>query len=393
MVFFNYGTKQLAAKIVYYGPGLSGKTTNLQVIYRKTHPRSRGELISLETGADRTLFFDLLPVEVGRIKNFNVRFQLYTVPGQVHYNETRKMVLKGVDGIIFVADSQETLLDSNIESMENLAENLASYNLKLEDLPLVIQYNKRDLPGILPVEVLQKNLNHLGVPYAEAIATRGVGVFETLKSISRLTLARITQKLEEQEKVREKPIEIKEKIKEFEEETTVVMPPRKKQKKAVERQDKKEVELKKAPVQVAPKTEEEKTAEEEIDVEFAVENERPATENVYFRKISVSRKEADKQLDQLVNTILGETKTTPRKVGKLERKEFHEVFKEVLRHEKTVKKDEQFDIPLNLLEESKYIMLNIKPEKGGKEFTLKIPVKGKGFDIVTLKLNLKLIGK
>src|SRR5437867_2493255 len=153
MVFFNYATMQMAAKIVYYGPGLCGKTTNLQHIYQKTSPKSRGEMVSLETETDRTLFFDLLPIEVGMINGFKVKFQLYTVPGQVFYNETRKMVLKGVDGIVFVADSQPLMMDSNTEAFRNLRENLDTIGVRFDTLPLVFQYNKRDLDNALPVAV------------------------------------------------------------------------------------------------------------------------------------------------------------------------------------------------------------------------------------------------
>ncbi len=387
MVFFNYASRQLAAKIVYYGPGLSGKTTNLQVIYRKTHPKVRGELISLETGADRTLFFDLLPMEVGTLKDYKVRFQLYTVPGQVHYNETRKLVLKGVDGIVFVADSQKAVLESNIESMENLAENLAYYNIKLEDIPLVIQYNKRDLPNILPVEELQKHLNKRGVPYYEAIAIRGIGVFETLKGISRLTLARIAKtleiheekeeeiskkveaKIEEEETTTDSLGDVREQLQQVMEEKTLVIMPGKGEKPSPPPQP-----------------------QENVEVEFAVEEEKPAEERVYFRKIKVSREEASQQLDELVKAILGETKAAPKKMGRLERRELHEVFKEVLKHEKTIKKEEEFDIPIEEMDKANFVEIIVKLE-GGKERKIRVPLKEKGYDILNLKLFLKLIGK
>lgn len=195
MAFFNYATMQMAAKVVYYGPGLCGKTTNLQYIYNKTAPRSRGEMVSLETESDRTLFFDLLPLEVGVIAGFRTRFQLYTVPGQVFYGETRRMVLKGVDGIVFVADSQIPVLDANLESLRDLEHNLAEMGLSLDHMPIVMQYNKRDLPNILPVDVLEKALNPKGWPSVEASAIKGSGVFDTLKAISRLTLTQLTSKL------------------------------------------------------------------------------------------------------------------------------------------------------------------------------------------------------
>lgn len=196
MVFFNYATMQMAAKIVYYGPGLCGKTTNLHHIYGRTSPGSRGEMVSLETETDRTLFFDLLPLDVGIIGGFKTRVQLYTVPGQVFYNTTRKLVLKGVDGIVFVADSQRAMKDANIESMNNLRSNLAEIGLKLEDLPMVLQFNKRDLSNILSLEELQQTLNSdRGYETYEACAVLGQGVFETLKAISRLTLRSLKKRM------------------------------------------------------------------------------------------------------------------------------------------------------------------------------------------------------
>jgi mutual gliding-motility protein MglA len=189
MVFFNYATMQMAAKIVYYGPGLCGKTTNLHVIYGRTAPTSRGEMVCLETETDRTLFFDLLPLDVGVIGGFKTRLQLYTVPGQVFYNTTRKLVLKGVDGIVFVADSQRPMRDPNVESLKNLRENLAEIGLTLESVPRVLQYNKRDLQNILSIDELNESLNpDRSVEWYECSATNGTGVFETLKAISKLTL-------------------------------------------------------------------------------------------------------------------------------------------------------------------------------------------------------------
>ncbi len=197
MVFFNYATMELTAKIVYYGPGLCGKTTNLQYIYRKTSPQTRGEMVSLATETDRTLFFDLLPIKLGNIGGFKTRFQLYTVPGQVFYNSTRKLVLRGVDAVVFVADSQAPLLEANLESLENLEENLREHNLDLDSLPWIIQYNKRDLPNILPVAELNRHLNKHGVPCFESVATVGKGVLATLKEISKLTLKHIRRKVGE----------------------------------------------------------------------------------------------------------------------------------------------------------------------------------------------------
>jgi hypothetical protein len=186
---------QMTAKIVYYGPGLGGKTTNLLAIHQKTAPGSRGEMVSLETETDRTLFFDLLPLDVGIIGGMKVRLQLYTVPGQVFYNATRKLVLKGVDGVVFVADSQVAALEQNMESFRNLEANLAEMGLSFDHTPLVLQYNKRDIHSIHTVEMLNEALNSGGVPWFEAAALHGIGVFETLKSISKLSIASIRKKL------------------------------------------------------------------------------------------------------------------------------------------------------------------------------------------------------
>lgn len=196
MVFFNYATMQMAAKIVYYGPGLCGKTTNLHHIYAKTSPQSRGEMVSLETETDRTLFFDLLPIDVGVIGGFKTRLQLYTVPGQVFYNTTRKLVLKGADGIVFVADSQKAMLDANVDSLKNLRENLAEIGLNLDELAVVLQLNKRDLPNIAtPEEMLDKLDPERRHEYVEAAAVTGAGVFETLKTISKLTLRTLRRRM------------------------------------------------------------------------------------------------------------------------------------------------------------------------------------------------------
>jgi len=202
VVFFNYTTMQMTAKIVYYGPGLCGKTTNLQAIHQKTAPQSRGEMVSLETETDRTLFFDLLPLDVGVIGGMKVRLQLYTVPGQVFYNATRKLVLKGVDGIVFVADSQAVALDTNLESLSNLGINLTELGLGIDQVPVVFQYNKRDLRNILPVEQLTEALNTAGAPYFEAAALHGIGVFETLKTISRLAISSVRKKLTEESRTK-----------------------------------------------------------------------------------------------------------------------------------------------------------------------------------------------
>jgi signal recognition particle receptor subunit beta len=206
MVFFNYATMQMAAKIVYYGPGLCGKTTNLHHIYTKTSPQSRGEMVSLETETDRTLFFDLLPIDVGVIGGFKTRLQLYTVPGQVFYNTTRKLVLKGVDGIVFVADSQNAMLDANADSLRNLRENLAEIGLDLDEIPLVIQLNKRDLPGTSSVDEMLAVMDpERKYEHVESVASTGVGVFETLKVISKLTLRTLRRRMTGEEPIRATP--------------------------------------------------------------------------------------------------------------------------------------------------------------------------------------------
>jgi signal recognition particle receptor subunit beta len=194
MASINYASKEISCKIVFYGPGLSGKTTNLQYVHKKIPPKTRGDLISLATDQDRTLYFDFLPVDIGKVHGFSTKFQLYTVPGQVYYNATRKLVLRGVDGLVFVADSQKNKMDENIESLQNLVDNLSEYGYKIEKIPLVLQYNKRDLTDISPVEEMEKVLNSRGLPYFEAVATTGLGVFDTLKCISKLVLDQAKRK-------------------------------------------------------------------------------------------------------------------------------------------------------------------------------------------------------
>ncbi len=188
MAFINHAAKEINCKIVYYGPGLCGKTTNLQYIYTKTAEERKGKMISLATETDRTLYFDFLPIDIGTIHGFKVKFQLYTVPGQVFYNASRKLILKGADGVIFVADSQEERFEANIESLENLQENLLENNLSLDSIPYVLQLNKRDLPNIVPVEELVQELRYKGEPYFEAVAIQGLGVFETFKACAKQVL-------------------------------------------------------------------------------------------------------------------------------------------------------------------------------------------------------------
>jgi signal recognition particle receptor subunit beta len=191
MAFINYASREINCKIVYYGPGLCGKTTNLQTIYQRTSPEARGKMISLATETERTLFFDFLPLALGDIRGFKTRFHLYTVPGQVFYDASRKLILKGVDGVVFVADSQEERLDANIESMENLKDNLEEQGYELEKIPFVVQYNKRDLPNQTSLEELKELLNPDQVPDFEACALTGEGVFETLKAVAKQILVEL----------------------------------------------------------------------------------------------------------------------------------------------------------------------------------------------------------
>ena len=188
MSFINYSSREINCKIVYYGPGLGGKTTNLPYIYKKTNPESKGKLISLATETERTLFFDFLPLNLGDIRGFKTRFHLYTVPGQVFYDASRKLILKGVDGVVFVADSQVERMEANIESVENLRINLNEQGYNLDKIPYTIQYNKRDLPNIVPVDEMNRSLNPRGVTWYEGVAVEGIGVFDTLKNIAKQVL-------------------------------------------------------------------------------------------------------------------------------------------------------------------------------------------------------------
>ena len=193
MSFINYSSREINCKIVYYGPGLCGKTTNLQHIYQKTNPDVKGKMISLATETERTLFFDFLPLALGQIRGFKTRFHLYTVPGQVFYDASRKLILKGVDGVVFVADSQNERMEANVESLDNLRINLSEQGADLERTPFVIQYNKRDLPNAAPLAQMKKLLNPKGMPDFEACATSGKGVFETLKAVARSILQDLKQ--------------------------------------------------------------------------------------------------------------------------------------------------------------------------------------------------------
>jgi signal recognition particle receptor subunit beta len=186
--FINFAAREINCKIVYYGPGLGGKTTNLQIVYEKTADKSKGKMISLATETDRTLFFDFLPLDLGTVRGFKTRFHLYTVPGQVFYDASRKLILRGVDGVVFVADSQEERMDANIEALDNLMENLQEHGYDFKAIPYVLQLNKRDLPNVLPIDTLKKELMKRDEPVFEAVAYQGTGVFETLKEVARQVL-------------------------------------------------------------------------------------------------------------------------------------------------------------------------------------------------------------
>lgn len=188
MSFINYAAREINIKIVYYGPGLCGKTTNLQFIYEKSNPQQKGKLISLATETDRTLFFDFLPLDLGSVRGFKTRFHLYTVPGQVFYDASRKLILKGVDGVVFVADSQEARMDANVESLRNLDDNLEENGFELKTIPYVLQFNKRDLPTAVGTDDMYRTLNFKSEPTFEAVATTGIGVFETLKAVAKQVL-------------------------------------------------------------------------------------------------------------------------------------------------------------------------------------------------------------
>ena len=194
MSMINYASREINCKLVYYGPGLGGKTTNLEHVYGKVSPNARGKMISLATETERTLFFDFLPVDLGTIRGFKTRFHLYTVPGQVYYNASRKLILKGVDGVVFVADSQEARMEANSESLQNLDKNLKEQGYELKTVPYVLQFNKRDLPSAISAEEMYKQLNMKGEPTFEAVAVNGTGVFDTLKAVAKLVLTELKKK-------------------------------------------------------------------------------------------------------------------------------------------------------------------------------------------------------
>lgn len=197
MALFNYTAKEITVKVVYYGPGLSGKTTNLQYLHHIINPDRKGKLLCLPTESDRTLFFDLLPIDLGKIRDFSLRFQLYTVPGQVRYNATRKLVLKGADAVVFVADSQREMKEQNIESFKNMRDNLIANNINPDEIPLILQYNKRDLPNILPIDEMNMDLNEKGkYQYVEAIAIDGTGVEDSFQDITKIVVDDIKHKVD-----------------------------------------------------------------------------------------------------------------------------------------------------------------------------------------------------
>ncbi len=191
MSLINYSSREINCKVVYYGPGLGGKTTNIQYIYEKLAPETKGKLVTLATEMDRTLFFDFLPLELGEVKGFKTRFHLYTVPGQVYYNASRKLILRGVDGIVFVGDSSESRFDANIEALYNLHENLKEYDLSLDEIPFVLQWNKRDMPDAIPMAELNEEMNPEGYENFEAVAVNGTGVFDTLKCAAKQVLRQL----------------------------------------------------------------------------------------------------------------------------------------------------------------------------------------------------------
>ena len=191
MSFINFAAREINCKVVYYGAGLGGKTTNLQIIFDKAADKQKSKMISLATETDRTLFFDFLPLDLGTVRGFKTRFHLYTVPGQVFYDASRKLILRGVDGVVFVADSQEERMDANLEALDNLNENLKEHGYDFKKIPYVLQLNKRDLPNALPVDQLQRELTRKSEPFFEAVAFKGVGVFETLKEVARQVLVEL----------------------------------------------------------------------------------------------------------------------------------------------------------------------------------------------------------
>jgi signal recognition particle receptor subunit beta len=283
MVLFNHATREMTAKIVYYGPGLCGKTTNLMVIFDKLDPKSKGKMLSLATKTDRTLFFDLLPVDIGKVGPFNLKIQLYTVPGQVFYNETRKLVLKGADAVVFVADSQPAMVEANRESFANLLDNLEENQIDVNDTPVVIQYNKRDIPGVLPVEQLQEALSFEGYPYTEASALKGTGVMETFKLVSKITAKHLFSRLQG----KSTPVK---------KQTSGTMTPK--------------VAVKAAPMAV-PEPEVEELADSMLDNEPLAEAPNPFADSVPFADVAPVEADYDRAEEVSLEQLLSEGRTRP----------------------------------------------------------------------------------
>jgi signal recognition particle receptor subunit beta len=373
VVFFNYTTMQVTAKIVYYGPGLCGKTTNLQFIHHKTAGKSRGEMVSLETETDRTLFFDLLPLDVGVIGGMKVRLQLYTVPGQVFYNATRKLVLKGVDGIVFVADSQVAMLDANIESLKNLETNLAELGLKVDQIPLVFQYNKRDIRNIQPVDRLNSVLNPASFPFYEAAALHGIGVFETLKGISRQALAAVRKKVQSEESRRQAteppPKAVAPK-------PTPAAPPADPFSELVpDLPDLPELEI-----------------PEEVPVEFAEEDTSHRVRPVETKGDLDVRRE----LEKLRLTLQAPAKGSGGAGGKEVERRLQDMLVSDRDARQEVKRKVSIDVPANLLKDSTTLTLNLAFDGGGEQVRDAVTVKLVGnrrLERLTLHLDLELRGK
>ncbi len=398
MVLINYSNKELSIKIVYYGAGLSGKTTNLYYIYKKTQKGFRGELVSLDTDTERTLFFDLLPMEVGKIMDLTTKIQLYTVPGQVHYDSTRKLVLKGVDGIVFVVDSQAPLLEANIESFKNMEENLAIYGRTIKDIPIVFQYNKRDLKNVLPLETLNKKLNPYGFKYFESIAVEGKGVFETLREITKLTLDSVKNIIVERGKksiIGEEVEELKKKgKKEIKEE-------KKKEEDNIEEEkiEKLEEELQENETMEVIKNVKEGREEDkgqEIEKNETIE-EIEEIEDIEIEEISDNEAEIEDKKKSKGNKKEGkeEVKTEKKEedINKEKKKGFE---KEIIKHEEIkttfkniIEKNLKFSINKKLLEESSYLWLQFSTPEGVVVKKWKIS-KEKIKDGAILNLNIEL---
>lgn len=338
---------QVTAKIVYYGPGLCGKTTNLQCIHNKTAGTARGEMVSLETETDRTLFFDLLPLEVGVIGGMKVRLQLYTVPGQVFYNATRKLVLKGVDGVVFVADSQSVALDANVESLRNLDTNLGELGLTTDQVPLVFQYNKRDIRNIQPIDNLNRVLNPKGLPFYEAAALHGVGVFETLKGISRLALGAVRKKVLSDE-VRRKA------------ELPMATPP---------------PQVSPAPPSADPLADLVADAPEDVALEFAEEG-----TDRHVRPVPIKAEvDIQAELERLrTETLASPSKAGGTSVGKEVERRLHDMLVSDRSARQDVRRKASIEVPSKLLKDSTTLKMHLAFDEKGREELVR--------DAITVKL-------